>query len=206
MQSWWQRNGKPLLIGGVLALVGVFAWQYWQKYTLEQAQNASVLYQELLNAVLKDGDVDAAQVARLASTLKKEHAGSHYAQYAGLFLVKVAVDAGRLDDAGTELQAIVDAPVDSTLAEIARQRLARILAARNEPQRGLDLLQGETDAAFQGSREELKGDLLLQLGRQDEAYAAYGRAKQMMTPDAALGTLQMKLDDLARNGEHATDA
>jgi predicted negative regulator of RcsB-dependent stress response len=27
IKDWWQRNGKPLLTGGVLALAGVFGWQ-----------------------------------------------------------------------------------------------------------------------------------------------------------------------------------
>ena len=29
LKEWWQRNGKPLLAGGVLAVAGVFGWQYW---------------------------------------------------------------------------------------------------------------------------------------------------------------------------------
>ena len=32
LKDWWDRNGKPLLAGGVLALVAVFGWQGWQKY------------------------------------------------------------------------------------------------------------------------------------------------------------------------------
>lgn len=30
IKDWWQRNGKPLLFGAVLALVLVFGWQFWQ--------------------------------------------------------------------------------------------------------------------------------------------------------------------------------
>ena len=30
LKDWWQRNGKPLVLGAVIALVLVFGWQFWQ--------------------------------------------------------------------------------------------------------------------------------------------------------------------------------
>jgi predicted negative regulator of RcsB-dependent stress response len=198
IKEWWQRNGKPLLTGGVLALVVVFGWQYWQNHQLNQAQNASAVYQQLLDVSLDPGRVDAAEVARLGNLLKKEFAGSHYAQYGSLFVAKVAVEAGRLDEAAAELQAVVDKPADKTLGELARQRLARVLAAQDKAEQALKLLDGEADKAFAASRQELRGDLLVQLGREDEAHAAYSKAKEALSEDAAIGGLQLKLDDLAR--------
>lgn len=198
VKEWWQRNGKPLLLGGALALVLVFGWQFWQKHQLNQAQSASVAYQQLLNAALNEGEVDAAEVSRLGTLLQKEFAGTHYAQYGSLFVAKVAVESGRLDEAATELQAVLDKPADKTLEELARQRLARILAAQNKAEEGLALLKGDAAEAFAASREELRGDLLVKLERPDEAHAAYSKAKELLSQDAAIGGLQLKLDDLAR--------
>ncbi|QTF55870.1 YfgM family protein [Stutzerimonas frequens] len=198
IKEWWQRNGKPLMLGAVIALVLVFGWQFWQKHQINQAQSASVLYQQLLTAALESGEVDAAEVSRLGNLLKKDFAGTHYAQYGSLFIAKVAVEAGRLDEAASELRAILDKPADKTLDELARQRLARVLAAQDKTGEALKLLDGEADKAFAASREELKGDLLVQLGRDDEAHAAYSKAKESLSQDAAIGGLQMKLDDLAR--------
>lgn len=198
IKEWWQRNGKPLVLGAVIALVLVFGWQFWQKHQINQAQSASVLYQQLLTAALESGEVDAAEVSRLGNLLKKDFAGTHYAQYGSLFIAKVAVEAGRLDEAASELRAILDKPADKTLDELARQRLARVLAAQDKADEALKLLDGEADKAFAASREELKGDLLVQLGRDDEAHAAYSKAKESLSQDAAIGGLQMKLDDLAR--------
>ena len=45
IKDWWQRNGKPLVTGGILALAVVFGWQAWQKYQTNQAQGASIVYQ-----------------------------------------------------------------------------------------------------------------------------------------------------------------
>lgn len=199
VKEWWQRNGKPLLTGSVLALVVVFGWQGWQKYQTNQSHGASMVYQQLLETALNpSGQPDPAKVIELANTLKSDFAGTHYAQYGSLFVAKVAVESGKLDDAVAELQAIVDKPVDDTLAELARQRLARILAAQEKLEEALTLLEGDADQAYLASREELKGDLLVQLGRNDDAHAAYVKAKAALDEEAAVGGLQMKLDDLAK--------
>jgi len=199
IKDWWQRNGKPLLTGSVLALVLVFGWQGWQKYQANQAHGASMVYQQLLETALNpSGQPDPAKVAELANRLKSDFAGSHYAQYGSLFVAKVAVESGKLDDAAAELQAILDKPVDDTLAELARQRLARVLAAQDKVEEALKLLEGDADQAYLASREELKGDLLVRLGRTDDAHAAYLKAKAALAEEAAVGGLQMKLDDLAK--------
>ena len=199
IKDWWQRNGKPLLTGGVLALAVVIGWQGWQNYQANQAQGASALYQQLLESILpQTGQVDPAKVSELAEKLKSEYAGTHYAQYGSLFVAKVAVEAGKLDDAATELKAVLDKPVDANLGELARQRLARVLAAQGKLEEGLKLLEGDADQVYLASREELKGDLLVQMGKADEARAAYEKAKAALAEDAAVGGLQMKLDDLAK--------
>lgn len=198
-RDWWQRNGKPLLTGGALALVVVFGWQAWQKYQANQSQGASIVYQQLLETALNpSGTPDSAKVAELAGKLKSDFGGTHYAQYGSLFVAKVAVESGKLDDAAAELKAVLDKPADATLGELARQRLARVLAAQGKAEDALKLLDGDADKAFLASREELKGDLLVQLGRTDDAHAAYQKAKSALPEDAAVGGLQMKLDDLAK--------
>ena len=199
MKDWWQRNGKPLLTGGLLALVIVLGWQAWSRYESNQSQGASALYQQLLETALTpSGQADTARVADIANKLKSEFGGTAYAQYGSLFVAKVAVDTGKLDDAVAELKLVTDKPASDTLGEIARQRLARVLAAQNKTEDALKLLEGDADKAFLASREEVKGDLLVQLGRTDDAHAAYQKAKSALSEEAAVGGLQMKLDDLAK--------
>ena len=199
LKDWWTRNGKPLVTGGLLALVIVFGWQAWHKYQSNQSQGASVLYQQLLETTLTpDGKPDVARVTYLAGKLNSDFGGSAYAQYGRLFVAKVAVDSGKLDDAATELKAVTDKPANPTLGEVARQRLAQVLAAQNKVDDALKLLDGDADKAFLATREELKGDLLVQLGRIDDAHAAYQKAKAALSDEAAVGGLQIKLDDLAK--------
>ena len=199
IKDWWQRNGKPLLTGGALALVLVFGWQAWQQYQVNQAYGASALYQQLLETSLTStGEPEIGKVTELAGKLKREFGGTHYAQYASLFVAKLAVENDKLDDAVAELKPLLDKPADATVDELARQRLARVLAAQGKAEEGLKLLVGKAEEAWLASREETKGDLLVQLGRSDEAHAAYLKAKESLADDAAVGGLQMKLDDLAK--------
>lgn len=199
LKDWWQRNGKPLVTGGLLALVVVLGWQGWQKYQGSQAEGASNLYQQLLETALAPGGKpDQAKVDYLAGELDKTYGGTAYAQYGKLFQAKVNVDAGRLDAAAGQLQAVIDKPANATLGEVARERLAQLLAAQGKADDALKLLSGDADKAFVASREELRGDLLVKLGRADDAAAAYRKAKGALADDAAVGDLQLKLDDLAK--------
>lgn len=108
-------------------------WQTWHKYQANQSQGASALYQALLETSLTpDGKPDASKVAELSGKLKSEFGGTAYAQYGSLFVAKVAVESGKLDDAASELKSVMDKPADATLSEISRQRLARVLAAQDK--------------------------------------------------------------------------
>jgi predicted negative regulator of RcsB-dependent stress response len=72
IKEWWQRNGKPLLVGGALALVGVFGWQAWQNHQANQSYAASALYQQLVDVTLSaPGEPDAGKVSDLAGKLNK---------------------------------------------------------------------------------------------------------------------------------------
>lgn len=198
IKEWWQRNGKPLLAGAALAVVLVFGWKGWQKHQDTQAQTASVLYQQLLDVALVPSEqVDAQQVAKLLAELKKVNESSAYAQYAGLLAAKVAVDNNQLDDASLELNAILAQPANDTLAELARQRLARVLLAQEKAEQALQLLDAKVAPAFAATREELRGDALVVLARPEEAKAAYEQAKQALSSEAAAGNLLMKLDNLS---------
>ena len=93
LKDWWQRNGKPLVTGGLLAVIVVLGWQGWQRYQNNQAQGGSALYQQLLETALTPGgQADAGRVAEIAGKLKSEFGGTAYAQYGSLFVAKVAVD------------------------------------------------------------------------------------------------------------------
>lgn len=74
-KDWWNRNGKPLLTGALLAGVVVMGWQTWHKYQANQSQGASALYQALLETSLTpDGKPDASKVASFPASSRASSA------------------------------------------------------------------------------------------------------------------------------------
>ena len=52
LKNWWNENGKSLLLWIAVALAAVFGWKGWQQQQAVEAENASVLYQNLLDATV----------------------------------------------------------------------------------------------------------------------------------------------------------
>ena len=86
----------------------------------------------------------------------------------------------------------------SRAQEVARQRLARVLGEEQRAEEALELFSTPVEGAeLRATREEIRGDLLLTLGRGDEAREAYKAAKEALEDASARPQLQLKLDDLA---------
>lgn len=198
IKELWKKHGVPLLTGVVIALAGVFGWQGWNNYQDNKAANASALYQTMLESVLADGGTeDRARGAGLAEQIREEYSGTRYAQFAALMQARLAVEAEDLPAAEELLNEIVGDAGDPVLEEVARQRLARVLAAQDRAEEALEVLTGDVTGALLASREEIRGDLLLDLGRENDARTAYQAALAALEDPQARPQLQLKLDDLA---------
>ena len=194
----WQRHGVPVLTGVVLALAGVLGWNAWTNHQENKALNASVVYQNMLESVLQD-DTEAgrARGAELAEQLRNEYAGTEYARFAALMQARLAVESGDFATAENLLREVAEEADDQALKEIATQRLARVLAQLDRAEEALDLFSGSVSGALLAGREEVRGDLLLSLGRVADARQAYQAALQATDDNRTRPQLQLKLDDLA---------
>lgn len=211
LKRWWQENGKSLLIGIVLALAAVYGYKAWQNYQQTQGETASNLYFDMMDALTLNEEnpqeATSATLEHLIGQLKTEHEGSTYAIYAALVAAKQAVAAGDLPKAQAELQWALDkSDKGSSLQLITQLRLARVIFAQGgdeNGQRALALLDGAQAGSHAASYAEFKGDVLVSLGRLDEARTAYRLA---LTENEAVGVarplVQIKLDDLAADGEN----
>lgn len=206
IKSWWQENGKSLVLGIALAVAAVLGWKAWQQKQAADAENASVLYQNLVEAVVTavgpQGDAEKATAAQhLAAQIKSDYSGRTYAAYAALLMAKVAVEQQDYTTAIAELDWVQANFTGSQLTAVAALRKAELLAAQGDVEAALSLLNSTDAQGYVATMQELKGDLLLRKGDRAAAEAAYKVAAEQGKDAGVSPILQMKLDDLATEGQ-----
>jgi predicted negative regulator of RcsB-dependent stress response len=118
-----------------------------------------------------------------------------YAVMASMAMAKLAVAENDLEGAAAHLRSAMSQSAQPELAELARQRLARVELAQGKTADALQTLQGGKGGAVS---DELRGDILLAQGKPDEALTAYNSALAAFSDVPEKRELvQMKLDDLA---------
>jgi len=202
LKTWWNENGKSLVIGVAAAVALVVGWQSWQARQQQQAAAASALYLNLTEAVqlaaLQQDDGQYATARHLADQLKQEFADSSYARFAALALAAVAVDKREYERAAQELDwVLASAKEMDDVGRVATLRKAALMQQQAQEQAAVDLLQKLDAASFEAERQELLGDLFKALNKPEEAYAAYDAALQAVGGEQLRPLLKMKRDDLA---------
>ncbi len=203
IRRWWDENGRSTLFAIVVALSAGFGWQAWKGHEAQQAEIASGLYQSMLqNMEGENRSVAQLKIATdLASQLKTEFPSSSYAQFAALHLAGLAVSQDQLPVAETHLRWVLSkADKGGDVAQVTELRLARVLAASGKADQAQEILQSSGTHSYSASYAVARGDVLLQLGRNEEARDAYSDAQALMGPEASqlnLATLEQKLQSLS---------
>jgi len=192
IRDWWRRNGRAVIAGVVLAVVGVLGWQQWNAYQERQAQAAAEAYAAIAGA-LEDGDLAAAG-NRLAD-LREAHGDSPYAVLASLRVASAELAADDPAAAAETLGWASGRETGAALGEIARLREAEALAAAGDDEAALAALDPVPDGPLRARYLELRGDLLLALGERDAAIDAY-REALAEAGSQRRGLVEVKLTDL----------
>ena len=173
-KHWWKQYGGYIVIGVLVFSFSNLGWRYWQKYQERRLENASVTYIQLLVAF--DGKKEE-EVTLYAQHLMKNYPKSPYAALGALISAKSAIETGKLQRAQEDLQFILNKTTNKALRQIARIRKARLLLEDKLPQTALDLLMVVDDEALIAAISEIRGDILLALGKKDEAKKEYQKAR-----------------------------
>lgn len=192
-KAWWKQYGKLVTNLVLAALVAYAAYQGWNFYQSKQAVNASTEYQELV--VTDEKDLKAIQ--QKAAVLMDKYASTPYAGRAALFAAKANYQANEVKSAKAQLDWTVKHAKETSVAAIASLQLASILAEEKDYEGALKVLDAKHDAGFDGLFADLKGDVLVSLGKNEEAKAAYQLALAKLDPQGKYRTLtQQKLEAL----------
>ena len=206
LKKWWDENGRSTLIVAVLAVAASLGWQGYGDYRIEQAEAASSVYDEMLEAFApgEDGQVDETSrrtAEHLAGVLKTEHEGSTYSAFAAFMLAKSKVESGDLDAAEQELRWVLANAGGGEVGELAQIRLARVLAAKGEHSQALDILNAIEGDSFPNVVAGARGDVHLAMGDRELANSAYQEARVLsgqgsVAQNSASSLLDLQLEQL----------
>ena len=194
IKQWWKENGVSTIAGIAVGIIAIVGWDLWKDHQQQQASQASGLYTQL-QASIETKNYDSS--IELTTRIAQQHGGSAYNSYAALMMAKVKVSQGDLAAAQTILEKQMKTADSVELRNIARIRLVKVLQARNENEKGLQLISSVDQSKSQGFSaiyDELIGDLYVALDRLGEARTAYQSA---LRSGSQSRLLQFKLDDIS---------
>ncbi len=203
IRNWWNDNGWYLVGGIVIGLAGLFGYNRYTDYVDSRSEQAAGIY-IALEAAVNDDDLQG--VDSNLARLRDEYSGTPYVDHAGLLVAKFVLvrDPERATD---ELRYVLDTTKDPQLALIARLRLARVLAYREDYDAALEVLDVDDPGQFAGRISEIRGDIYHDKGDVEAARAAYAEA--LVAPGSEnidRSFVQMKLSDLPlRGASNATE-
>jgi predicted negative regulator of RcsB-dependent stress response len=193
LRRWWRDNGWFLIGGAALGGLALLGWnQYWA-YQARNAEQAGAVYESIQQAIAAP---NLEQASTLLKQMRVNYPSAAYTHQAGLAVARAELitDPQRAAD---DLRYAMEHSKDPELAMIARLRLARVLAYREQYPDALAILTVDKPGKFAGRINEVKGDIFVAQGKVEEARAAYLAA--MVSSGAEVldrSFLQMKLADL----------
>lgn len=191
LKRWIKSYAPSILIGIVLAIVLLYSWRYWNDYQQTQKTNASVLYQQVVDAYqTKQEEVLNKTVAKL----QEKYSRSPYVSYAVFIQAKAAADKQAFNDAETALNWIVKHSHDENIKAIAELRLASVQTANHQEKTAIETLQKIDNTAFKGLALIKIADAYLALGDVKNAKTNYEAASKLLpNADNTMPTLAIKL-------------
>ncbi len=156
IKNWIKENGRAVLLGAAIGLVGMFGWRYYNEYHQGKMEAASAAY----DLVIKDLDQNKDKAFPAVSEFVSNYSGSAQGDLAALQLASAAVKAGKLDVAVTQLQTVADKG-NAAVKPIAAIRLARVLGEQGKFADAQKRLDSVTQKAYKAVVAEVRGDLYL---------------------------------------------
>jgi predicted negative regulator of RcsB-dependent stress response len=196
LKKWWNENGKFIIAGIVIGISAIFGWRGYNNHVAQQAEAASLLYEQMIIASRED---DNENIGIYANRIIEDYKSSAYATFATLMLAKLAAEANNLDEAETHLRWVMNNSSEDGFKHVARLRLSRVLIASDKLDEAMKTLNISNTGDFSARYDELRGDIYVKQNKIEDARQAYQKAlANSATPEGGQSILQMKLDDLGR--------
>ena len=173
LKRWWRENGRSVIAGALIAVVGLVGWQQWRSHQQQQSEAASTEYLAFLEQIR--GDQAEGGVARGRQVIE-EFPGSPYAVLTALWLADHQADQGRPEQAQEQLSWVVENADNDAFRQLAKFRLAEARLAQQDYDGALDALQPVLEGPYASLYHERIGDIQAARGATGEAVEAYQAA------------------------------
>lgn len=173
LKHFWKQYGD-LITWALIAVFGTIAawngYQYWQR---SQAAQASAMYDTVERAAEAR---DTAKLERALADMQAKFSRTAYAQQASLLAAKVFHEEGKADASKSALTWVADHAGDQGYQALARLRLAGLLVEAKAYDDALKQLSGTYPKEFSALVADRKGDVLLLLGKREDARSSFAVA------------------------------
>ncbi|WP_127996476.1 YfgM family protein [Piscinibacter defluvii] len=177
LKAFWKQYGNAIVWLLTLVLAGFAAWNGWNWWQREQAVKAGAMFDELDRAVQAG---EAARAAGVFKDMQERFPRTAFTQQGGLATARVQFEKGELDAAAATLGWVAEHAVEDEYKTVARLRLAGVLADQKKYDEALKQLDGASAKEFEALVADRRGDVLMAMGRKDEAKAAWQKAWSAM--------------------------
>lgn len=195
IKKWWKRYGNLVTVLISLVLLSIAGYRYMQWHQAKLTQQASITYENMMNSF---SNHNIKSVRSYANELISGYEHTVYADAAHMTLAKIYISKEKLDKARDELEVVANGSNAPALKQVAKIRIARIMAASKDYTNALNELSSIDDKAYLPVINELKGDIYSLTGHFKEAMNAYRMA---LDEDKVNGMgnlyLEMKTNELA---------
>ncbi|CAA0082984.1 Uncharacterised protein [BD1-7 clade bacterium] len=200
IKKFFKEYGTKVLVAVVVAAGAFFGIKSYQHNERSDREAASTYYNRMVEIVPAQGavsDEDQPVFDAAYAALLKDFSDTTYASYAAFFKARMDVTDGNLDEAEKTLRWVVEQQVNDELVGLANLRLAKVLAANEKAEDALALVK-QPQGGFASSYAETEGDILVQLGKNEEALTAYEKAEALRDGRESMTSrlLTMKIDSL----------
>jgi predicted negative regulator of RcsB-dependent stress response len=202
IKGWWNKHSNVLTVILSLALLAVAGFKYWNWHQEKISSQASSAYERLMVAFLNQDDKG---IQSFANQLVNDYSQTVYADAARLTLAKLQVGKEKFDEAQQSLEYVAAHSKMPALKQVARLRIARLLAAKKAYGKALAELAVVDDAAYKPVVNELKGDIYAAQGQYQQAILAYKEAiTEVRTNGMGNLFLEMKTNEIAALSQSMT--
>jgi len=195
IKTWWKENSTMVVAGISIGVASIFGWQYYQTENVKHAEQASVLYEQVLINSANPSKIND-QLAGV-NQLEAEFSDTPYAALSALIIAKQQLAAGQFEKAEQQYRWVIENANQEELKYLAKIRLSRLLLSADKKDEALALLNEIYPESFNAMVFELKGDVLSSQGNSADAKTAYSKA--LLLSKSPNRWLQLKIDDIGES-------